>query len=778
MSSYFPNKLRYIIGAMQLENFDFASVLNEIKALFQDKKSSFYWGKLGKLKVRFEIVTPDFDIIHHFYEKNEIKSHELVAIVEKLQDSVKNAITIMVNTLNYTTNQYIPFKYTVSTTRTEAFEKRRGINSRRIDTIELIFDTSRLTMKEVFAFVRWVSLDEYSFSKEITIEVSCKHKRNSRYITIININLEKKVISQLGPLLSTDDLEAVSKLLCHKYYFKLLKNHMFPDGFESQAEITLDIAKEEVFPQKRRTVSIDGSKMKFHQLLTESTPIETYQKIINENKIAGLYCSVKSANDNLLYLLIDIDVPLILYYMFPAQKVWELTLNLIKAISKIASAFGLPSFKISFSGAKGVHLLIGLENPEVITDIEKYVNIPEIQNISPLPGISTLKKEKISTLNDKFKFAKSLLQSLLLYTVYKGDIEIPSEIRYVLKISHPYQLFRLSPDSKNRLAILLDCSSMSRGVFRLCSPHPISKLVSIPISNMTTGEICEKYLEFEKVKKDADIECVIERFENDDMKLFLQKPHTITRKHIQNLLTPDKLLPAFATLLRFGTIYSIMRTPQSFSFWYRFYEQKFFYRYVESLVEHYENSDFTNLKSYITDMAIRLDIDNKDRIINLIELYLFKKKISFPLFKYRLSILYYIEFFFSLKSEIFFIDNEENLIELFKDEMTFNNFLSQTQEIFNIATDTLFRHIILDHKTHLSKSQIDYINNFYRRAESLLDLARFYLNDLQVDTDSSCREEQLIKTIYFVSRLYVISIEFIREFYMLMGNPKVIKIWR
>jgi len=778
MSSYFPNKLRYIIDAMQLENFDVTSVLKKIKALFQDKKSSFFWDKLEELKVRFEIITPDFDIIHQFYEKNEIKSHELVAIVEKLQDSVKNAITIMVNTLNYTTNQYIPFKHTVSTTRTEAFEKRRGINSRRIDTIELIFDTSRLTMKEVLALVRWVSLEEYSFSKEITIEVSCKHKRKPDYTTIINQSLEKTTISQLRPLLSTDDLEAVSKLLCHKYYYELLKNHMFPEGFESQAEITLDIAKEEVFPQKRRTVSIDGSKMKFHQLLTESTPIETYQKIINENKIAGLYCSVKSANDDLLYLLIDIDVPSILYYMFPVQKVWELTLNLIKAISNTASAFGLPSFKISFSGVKGVHLLIGLENPEVITDIEKYVNIPEIQNVSPLPGISTLKKEKISTLNDKFKFAKSLLQSLLLYTVYKGDIEIPSEIRYKLKISHPYQLFRLSPDSKNRLAILLDCSSMSRGVFRLCSPHPISKLVSIPLSDMSTNKICGKYLEFENVKTDANIECVIERFENDDVKLFLQKPHTLTRDHIKNLLTPNKLLPAFAILLRFGTIYSIMRTPQSFSFWYRFYEQKFFYRYVESLVEHYEGDDFTSFISYITDMANRLDIDNYDRIITLIELYLVNKKISFPLFKHKLSTLYYIEFFFSLKSEIFFIDNEENLIELFKDEMTFNNFLSQTQEIFNIATDTLFRHIILSNKTHLSKSQLDYINNFYRRAEYLIDLARFYLNDLQVDTDSSCREEELIKTIYFVSRLYVISIEFIREFYTLIEKSKVIKTWR
>ena len=209
--------------------------------------------------------------------------------------------------------------------------------------------------------------------------------------------------------------------------------------------------------------------------------------------------------------------------MFTAQQVWDLTLNITKAISKTTSRFGLPAFKINFLGAKGVHMLLAIENPEVITDSEHYVNFSELYT-TLLPCISTLKKEKISTLNNTFKFAKSLLQSILLYTVYITNIEIPEE---------------------------LDCSSMSRGVVRLFSPHPTSKLVSIPLSD---DKFSEKYLDYDTVREDAKLENVVERFKTGDISLFQSKLNKVNRSHIKSLLRPDKLLPAFAVLLRFGTI--------------------------------------------------------------------------------------------------------------------------------------------------------------------------------------------------------------------------------
>ncbi len=775
MSTYFSTKIKYLIEDIKQENFDLSSQLDELKAILLDDKGPFYWSKLQELLVQFQITTPDYELLDKFYELGKIKSHEFVAIADRVKESVKNAITIIVNTMDYTINQYLAFKHTITINRFEHFQKQRGPKSKRIDKIEIIFNSERLTIQNCFAFLKLWSLEEFSFSEQVRIDVRAKCKGENNIKNVMDSNLEKKPLNTIKDFISLDDFELTCKLLTSKHYFEIFKSYMFPEGFDSYAEITLDIAREGKLPQKRRTVSIDNSKMKFHQLITKTTPLPEFQKIIEENRIVGFYCSVKSSNDNLLYLLIDIDVPSILYSMFPAQQVWELTLNIAKAISETASRFGLPSFKINFSGAKGLHMLFAIENFEVLTDTEHYVNIPELYSYALLPGMNTLKKEKISSINDKFKFAKSLLQSLLLYTVYKGKIIIPEEIRYRLRISHPYQLFRLSPDSKNRLSILLDCSSMSRGVFRLFSPHPSSKLVSIPLS---AEKICERYFDYSNIREDAKLENVIERFENDEVELFLHTPNKINRKHIQELLRPDRLLPALAILLRFGTIYSIKRTPKSFSFWYRFFELRSYYGYIESLVFSYGRKDFNNFLANIENMTNQLKIENKNQVIALIKLHLIDKKISFPLFKHRLITLYYIEFFCTLKSNIFLRDSETQLLELFENEREFNNFLNQTQQIFNMAVDTISNHIILKNGTDLSDIQIESMNKLYSDVLSLIKFANTHLEDLSSNIEANNKEAQLIRTIFLVSRLYFTSLIFIREFHNLLEQPKAIKTWR
>ena len=762
---------------MKLENFDFASKLDELRTILQDTKSSFSWTKLQELKVKFTITTPDFKILEQFYETNRIKSHELAAITDRVKESVKNAVVILVNTMNYTIDKYIPFQNSITITRYEEFITQKEEGSKRVDEVIFIFNTQKLTMKQCFAFLKWWHLDEFAFSEHIKLEISGTYRGRVRKKTLISSLIEKQPLSAISDYLSSDDITSATQLLSHKHYFNVLKKYMFPKEFESNAEITLDIAKEGIVPQKRRTVSVDGSKMKFHQLVTETTPLTQYQKIIQQNQIVGIYCSVKSTNNSLLYLLIDIDVPALLYSMFPAQTVWRLTLNIAKSISQTASSLGFPSFKITYSGAKGLHLLLKVKNSGVIMDIEQQVNLPELYNYTLLPGLTTLKKEKLSSLNDKFKFTKSLLQSLLLFTVYRGNIEIPEEIKRGLQIIHPYQLFRISPDAQNRLKILLDCSSMSKGVFRLFSPHPANKLVSIPLS---TDKLSEKYKEYKTVREDAKIENVMERFDSDsdDLELFLHTPNIVTRENFKDLLRPDRLLPSFAVLMRFGTIYSMMRSPQSFGFWHRFFEVRSFYGFIESKVFGYDRDDFENFYVFINNMALRLRIENRKYIMDLITKYLYEKKISFPLFKHELTTLYHIEFFFTIKSDIFFRDNEENLLQLFKNEMEFKNFLNIAQEIFNIAVYTISRHVILEDEKEFSKSQRESMNNLYNEINSLTNLAKMHLEDLKYDDHSGGKEEFLIKVIFFVSRLYFASLIFVRTFHSLLEKSQVIKKWR
>ncbi|MFW9970978.1 MAG: hypothetical protein ACFFDF_12345 [Candidatus Odinarchaeota archaeon] len=781
MSTYFQEKIKYITDDLMQKKFDFHSIFRKINQISQDEHHPFYWKKLYRMRITFQIQTPDYSLLDTFYQQGVFKSHEYVAIVDMINARVKSDITILTNTLEYTLNQYNRLKHTLSIKRSETFQELNKKQSIRIDNVELTFNLNKADFDDVMALLKWWNLDDFSFSKKIVLKVEGEIRGTSQFETIDLFEVNRKPIQEVGKFLTTNDLEQTNEYLGHENYFEVLKTYMFPKGFENQAEITLDIAKDDLQPQKRRAVSSHGISTKFHQLITPLTPYKEYQNIIKENGIVGIYCSVKSANDDILYFLIDIDVPSLFYNLFPSQIVWTLTINIANSIMKTATHFGLPSFKVSFSGAKGVHLLAKLENPQVIQDVEQYVNFSELYRFSLLPGMKTLKKEKLSSLNDKFKFAKSLLQSLLLYTVYKEEIDIPKEIRQKLRIVYPYRLFRLSVDAKNRLAILLDSSSMSRGVFRLYSPHPSSTLVSIPISDMRTHKICEEYLDYRNVREDAKLENVIEKFHNDDIALFLQEPPTITRDHLKLLFRPDKLLPAFCILLRFGTIYSIMRTPRSFAFWYRFFELRSFFAYVQDQVEFYDGNSDTKLEEFINfigNMATRLKIEIKKVLLNLITLYLKHSKINYPLFIHWVNTYYYIEFFFTLKSEAFLRDNEQSLIELFQNEFQFRSFLLQAKEIFNIAVYVVSDQLILGQTKDLSKEQIKCINEFYQESSVLVNLVRYYLSELSQDEEFEGNEGRLLRTIHFISKLYFSSITFIREFYNLDEEPKVLEIWK
>lgn len=745
------------------ENYDFQKVKKLLTAKLTEGKIPL-WNKITKLTMKLQIISPDIEAIIEHYGKGTIKSHEFDATVQKITDMVKSSIALLTGKIAFTINYYGVLRDTISIHHSEEFTQEEEKHSQRIDTILMNFSAPYLEIRDVMAFINLWSLEEFCFAKEVSIEFSVLKKNSSEETELLKADLEKKPIVDFRNFLTPGD----SKLLQHPAYQKILNTYMFPEGLHSKAEITLDLAQEELLPKKRRTVSLHGKKAKFHEMLTKYTPHEKYKEIIEENNIAGIYCSVRSTNDDILYLLIDIDVPSMFFTMFPHQVVWQLILSFVKALRKVVAHFGLPPFKVSFSGVKGVHLLWAV-SPNTILDYEHHVNLPELSE-GDIPGIGVLKKEKISTINDVFKFTKSLLQSLLLYTVYRGNISLPKEIIKKLKVFYPYQLFRLSPDSKNILSILLDCSSQSKGVFRLFSPHPASRNVSIPISDLNKNKIVEKYESYKNLIEEAKIEKVLERFDNNDIELFLQYPNYITRDHIRDLLRPDNLYPAFEILLRFGVMYSIERSPASFGFWQRFYELKSFYNYVERFAFAFEDvntegiEEFESEMDYINAMGTKLQIKQINSVLSLLRLYLTQAKISFPILKQLLITLYYTEFFFDLKSNIFLRKNQENLISIFSNEMQFSNFLNQTTHLFNIAADSIIQ-IIIGKNAQYSKHQLQTVQQFSDDILVLLGLARSYLDDLRQNLESDDKEENLLYTVYFVSNLYFATRDFLKEFH-------------
>ena len=762
MSTYYQTKVDYILEDMKLENFDWKALMEELKSrLLDDEDPS--WEDVRELKVKMSVISPDFKEISRFYEDGIIKSHELTAVADKMKDVIKSAMTNLANKVLYTINYYLGFKDKVWLTRSETSNREKGtMNSKRVDTIEMHFMNSGLELVDVLVFLKLWNLDEFSHAEKVNVEILVRFEESKNLESLMELDLEKKSVTGLRTFLKASD----SEFLAHPMTFEVLKTYMFPEGFDGNAEITIDVAKEDHFPQKRRKISVNGFKFNFHDAITITTPPEKFKEIILQNHIVGTYCSVRSTNDDLLYLLIDIDVPSMLHSMFLPDMIWELTINIAREIINVSSRLGLPPPKVSFSGAKGLHLLYSCDVDGILDD-EHQVDLPELSDQRVIPGMSTIRKEKVSSVNDKFKFAKSLLQALFLHIIYRGNIVIPPEIRLKLKISHPYQLFRLSVESKNLIKILLDSSSMNRGVFRAFSPHPFSRLVSIPIYDLEKREFIEELLDRDQLIENAKIKNVLEKLDKEDIALYLQKPSTITRSHVRTLLRPDKLFPSFSVLLRFGTTHAIERTPPSFAFWYRFYELRSFYKHVEDLVFNLKASDFSEEVEFIENLAERLRINTVDRIIELVHSFIMLKKMSFPIFKDRLETLYYMHFFFELRSNMFFQDEEAGLIELFKNEMSFNNFLNQAEILFNMAVQLIFDIKIRE------AYQKQAAKKLYEDVSSLMSLTKYFLEDIKYDPDLDGKEEKLIRTIYLVNKLYFSVITFVRDFNNLIEERRI-----
>lgn len=775
MSDFFSKKILYMLEDLRIKSFNVHEKIDDVKDLLQDNNFAL-WNAINKLEVSMKIISPDFDLIQTFVDVGKIKSHEYLAVYKQINEVFKNAITTLTNNLEFTKNYYASFKEAILIKRTEEFIPYQNKTYKRKDNLTLQFKTQFLALHDVIAIIRMLGFELLCYAAEVKLKVELRYTINNATITIVDESLDKIPIKDFKKFLSLDDKEDVLELMGHPVYYEVIKMFMFPNGSISKAEATLDFLQEAQTCKKRRKISVNGSRMNFYEILTKRTPHQKFKEIVDVNDIGGFYCSVKSVNDDILYWLIDIDVSPMIHNLFPPQLVWELTLNIAKAIIKTANKFNLPPFKISYSGSKGLHLLYTVSS-DALDDSENMVNLPELA-YQQLPGASTMKKDDSSTLRDKFKFSKSLIQSLLLYTIYRGEIEIPLSIKKKLRISHPYQLFKISIfDERNLMSILLDTSSMGRGVFRIFSPHPSTKRVSIPIYDMDKKQFPDPYLDYETVIEESKIENVIDNFNNQNTDLYLQKPNTIKREHIRSLLLPHTLFPTFATRLRFGNVESIQRSPLSFEFWHRFFEIRSFYDYIRHLAFTYDknNTQISGLLAYISHLATKLNIYNKERILTVLKLYFVKKTITFALLKEKLEILYNIEFFFRLKSNVFIQTNVKDILLLLQNETEFGYFLNQAKNIFSIVLDTVL-HQIFENKslTKLAPEKTQLFEKLLQEIISLTNLTHHYLRELNLQPKANQKEERLIKIIHCVSTLYFISITFLKNFFPLKKLQEVI----
>lgn len=773
LPSYYQERLEYIIKDLKIPVFDIGAFTEELLSalLIEDKSNQLkYSGKekqliLREIEIEIEFLYLDLTLIDDAFSQGIIKSHEIREITHRLTDKIKNATIDKFNNLQYIVNKIPRYKNRVKLDYMENiiddFRRSDKISINFIKLEKRIKNKLRITPKDVILFIKLWNSEEINFCEKIKISVFGKSFDNNDLIIILEKELNKVKLSEIQDYLNINDKETLVEFYSNPIIKKILFSYFFPEGFDSNAEITYDKLEHEKPAQKRRRIlTKQGELLNLHNFLFKNISSEEFRQIIEMNDIGAFYCSVRSTKNEVLYMIIDIDVSDFLFSLFTGQLIWDFILNITNAIIETSIKVGFPPYPVvNFSGSRGIHIIWRIDE-NAINDLEGSIDLPEFFNDS-LPGVKNLIKNKNSCYHDKFIFIKRFAQALCIETIYRGSIIIPKEIRQNLSILHPRDLFKISIYSQNEIAVLLDTSSNAKGVFRAFSAHLNSKKIGIPIFYTRIGKIYEEYRDYYILLKESQINNVLDNIKDNNYEKYMQYPAIIKKDHLRFILRTDNLFPSFAILLRFSPRYVFERTPKSFEFWHRYYTLKHFYSYTANKVLFFPiEKDDKPQKIYeeIIDLSKKCNISNIQYISEIIREHLINNKITFNIFEERLFSMHSFEFYFKLMPD--FLKSPKGIEDLLEDQHTINFFSNQAQKLISTTLQTLSLIISKSSDKSINREKLTVLISFQRELNGLINFTESKFLDNYGDDKT-----YHVNKLYLIYKFYLCMIDFLKRMF-------------
>ena len=762
------NDLEYILKKFECEGYAFQDIVYPIKENVNDEDIK----KIEYLKARFYLTYPDIKEINILRDKGIIKEILWTPVANKLIDSTKSALDTAISKIEYSVSQNLKYKRRIFISR-ESFTIQESNNNIRIEEISMdfILKDNDISLKEVVAFLGLIfNKKELSYCSEINFSLLKKQKNQRNYQKVLSTSLDKKPLIEFKKFVTLANKEEIFSLYREPDYMKALFTFIFPyNDSDTVAEVTLDVMKENEPPIKIRRVNFEGLYDYFHNIIHRNMTIEQFSRLMTENLINGVYVSVRSTSEDVLYIIIDIDVQDYIKSVFDPQIIHSFLIDVITSIQKILEELGLPVANVNFSASRGFHFVLAIQKG-AIEDFEGKVNLTNFYLYSDfypqVPFYFKLKRKFGSLIRDKFKMVKTLAQAICLKLIYHSDLRVPKEFLKVLKIDSRYKLLTLSVDSLKAFSILLDTSSNGKGVIRIYGAHPATGLVSIPVYNTKKKTLIEEAKNYLDLRAKATITSVISDFKKNQASLFFQKPNKISRKQFQQLLLPDKLIPYVCILLRFDTIEAAQLSESSFRFWHRFYQLQAFYNYMYNLLLNFnsrtENPD--KLISELESLANDLAITDSGRILELLKQHLILKTLEFPLLIERLSSSFFTELFFKLLKKKLTKKNQEDLLILFSDEIEFSRFIKEVESHFYILANELSE-LVLKTDQSEDESKIEALSDFLEKLNFLFEIGKEELKKIKAAAKDKTLEEvkklRLITSLHFTIKIYFAVTEFL-----------------
>jgi hypothetical protein len=356
-----------------------------------------------------------------------------------------------------------------------------------------------------------------------------------------------------------------------------------------------------------------------------------------------------------------------------------------------------------------------------------------------------------------------LADAIVVKTIFLKKISIPEEIKKILGITHQKNLFKLSSFSSNEIAILLDTSPCSKGVFRTgFSLHPNTGLGSIPINSTETGEIFHNYMDYDVLRDEATINNIKQHIKFNDTVAQrygqLKNSAIITKEHIEALLEPHKLLPFIAFVLRFTRRFAIERKVGSFYYWYNYYTLKFAFAYIKQIVLKVSQFSRDYIIKKVSTIAEECGLASKKYITQYLHSFL-KNQVSYPNFTDRLDGLYHFEFYHKIAPSPIPFESKERISELLENKTERKYFLQRFEHVLCIVISIFSMH--KDRLNELSERQQNVIKQFYTRMMKFDRLREIMRKKIETKTQSKLAVRELL----LIISKYNLLVKFMNSFY-------------
>ena len=329
--------------------------------------------------LRFLIPHVDTDYLLKARTESVLKSHEFKEVTLILESRIKSAIYSKVESYNKYFEKFKPYKRNLilnASTKTYHVRQQDELVKRSVVEVKFrVHDSSRLNSNDFTTLILLFIEGPIHFSEKIVAIIRDKEDADNNFVYHA---FKKELHSETSSILTLRDKERIFEYYNDELVQNIIVEFLNPSK-KRACKVTLDKLRKELPVRKSlRVETKKNSYEKISELLEINISREELSRYIKDNYIAGFYAGTLDLDDNLKFLIVDIDVSRFFRALFSQQVVWELLLQVTSSLIEVGRTMGIQGYPlVKFSGSRGMHIVYKYQDDDEnrISDELKRINL-------------------------------------------------------------------------------------------------------------------------------------------------------------------------------------------------------------------------------------------------------------------------------------------------------------------------------------------------------------------------------------------------------------------